>query len=57
MQGRAPPHTPARTLTCGRIRYIHAGPLFVKVNAVLRNKGKTEGNNYSNVIHAIISGI
>ena len=24
---------------------------------MLRNKGKTEGNNYSNVIHAILSGI
>ena len=35
-----------------------AGPLFVKTNDVLRNKGKTKGgNNYSNVIHAIVSGI
>jgi hypothetical protein len=35
-----------------------AGPLFVKTNDVLRNKGKTKGaNNYSNVIHAILSGI
>ena len=34
------------------------GPLFVKTNDVLRNKCKTEGgNNYSNVIHAILSGI
>ena len=36
---------------------LYSGPLFVKLNAVLRNKGKTEGNNYSNVIHAILSGI
>ncbi len=35
-----------------------AGPLFVKTNDVLRTKGKTKGgNNYSNVIHAIVSGI
>ena len=35
-----------------------AGPLFVKTNDVLRNKGKTKGgNNYSNVIHAILRGI
>ena len=36
---------------------LYTGPLFCKLNAVLRNKGKTEGNNYSNVIHAILSGI
>jgi hypothetical protein len=37
---------------------LYTGPLFVKTNLVLRNKGKTTGGtSYSNLIHAILSGI
>ena len=36
---------------------LYSGPFFVKVNFVLRNKGMTTGGtNYSNLIHAIVSG-
>jgi hypothetical protein len=37
---------------------LYTGPLFVKTNEVLRKKDNTKGgNNYSNVIHAILSSI
>ena len=37
---------------------VSAGPLFVKLNGVLRaESADKEDNNYGNIIHAILSGI